>query len=129
MTDLIKALEEAEKGSRDLNIGLGQALGLIDEDLIYTSPDGSRSGRGNCDPWRDWTGSLDAAISLASRVRPGCRWQISSDQESDGFWGQVRNAPPYTTELRFNVTRQASTPALALCAAILKAASDEGAGR
>ncbi len=68
MTPLIQSLEAAEGGSREFDIALGQALGIIDADLIYTIREGLRVGRGNCEPWPRWTTSLDAALALAERV-------------------------------------------------------------
>lgn len=78
MSALLSRLESSPEPFRDLNIALGQALGLIDAELIYTAPDGTRSAFGNCDPWPDWTGVTDRAVQLLVRVLPGYHVLISS---------------------------------------------------
>lgn len=130
MTDLLSRLEAAPEPFRDLNIALGQALGLIDADLVYTSPDGSLSRRGNCDPWPDWLGNTDAALRLLARVLPGfhalvsscggpvssglphCLWRASVKGDYDFVSGQPKQS--YTGP---NCTH----PATAICAVIVKA--------
>lgn len=117
--ELIARLESASEGSRELNIALGQALGLIDSDLVFTEADGSRVKRGNCDPWRDWTDSIDAALALAKRVLPGSGVGLCS--VGNGKWeAWIGGRGAYLTSY--------PTPALALCIALLRASSAEGAG-
>jgi hypothetical protein len=114
--DLIDKLEAAEAGSRELDIALGQALGLIDAGLIYTNPDGSRSARGNCDPWQDWTDSLDAALALAERVLPGWCWNGGNDV---GCWADIWSDSADYDGMPFS--GRASSLALSTCIAILQA--------
>jgi len=75
MIDLLTLLEQAPppafNPNSDLNRALGQALGLIDADGVYTAPDGTRSTFGNCDPWPNWVGVTDCAVRLLARVLPG----------------------------------------------------------
>jgi hypothetical protein len=113
MTDLLARLEVAEAGSRELNLALGQALGLIDASEVYTLWDGSRTAAGNCDPWPDWTASLDAALALAKRVYPE-GWL---DLYIHG--GKASAAQCFEGNRAYTATH-ASSP-IAVCIAILKA--------
>ncbi|GAA0212696.1 hypothetical protein GCM10009081_29280 [Brevundimonas nasdae] len=128
-SSLIQSLEAAEGGSRELDIAFGQALGIIDADLVYTAPDGSRIARGNCDPWPNWTTSLDAAVAVAERVLPDYEASVAQRKPRHGetcaeWWhaslfkvrtGVVFGSGPDT------VSFKAKTPAQALCIAILRA--------
>lgn len=114
-SSLIQSLEAAEGGSRELDVSLGQTLGIIDADLIYTARDGLRMGRGNCEPWPRWTTSLDAALALAERVLPGSRAMVERDHDGTG-WAMIQCVP-----VAAKVMEDGKTPALALCIAILRA--------
>jgi len=106
MTDLIKRLEEAEVGSRELDISLA---------METTHPYGFDSER-EIDAYPHPTTSIDDALALAERVLPGLyMWKVEFDDEptSTPAWANVyakRDGQSF-----------AHTPALALCAAILKA--------
>lgn len=63
-------------------------------------------------------GSFDAALALAERVLPG--WEGEIDFGRRGF-ACIHPEQPYPAHLEYNA--EASTPALALCAAILRAKS------
>jgi hypothetical protein len=108
MTDLIKRLEEARAGSADLDREVERALGVIPMGLHEDGTWGQKQ--------RPWTASLDAALALAKQVLPGLyMWKVEFDDEptSTPAWAKV-----YAIRARQSF---AHTPALALCAAILKA--------
>lgn len=148
MSDLIKALEEAEKGSLVLDGRVEVAI----RDVFA-----ARSGLAR-EHWAKWrsnaagfvsdgdttygsdpvTTSVDAALALASRVLPGwfpaveprffidgevVRWKATLIRP---LWDQYN---PVTDEWFDRIeNRTASTPALALCAAILRASEQERGG-
>jgi len=73
-----------------------------------------------------FTTCVTAALALASRVLPGWCWEIRTDIEG----ATVQAAPAWWTEGlaapdRDGVATEAPTPALALCAAILRAKGAE----
>lgn len=68
----------------------------------------------------NYTASLDAALALAERVLPG--WEGEIDFGRRGF-ACLYPEQPYPAHLEYNA--EASTPALALCAAILRASEQE----
>jgi hypothetical protein len=125
MTDLPTRLEGAAAGSRELDIEVGQALGLIDADLIYTGLDGCRVGFGNRDPWPDWTTSIDAAVALAERVLGETMWQVGFDPDDGSLLARL--AIFCGSEVH-HAKSNAATPALALCAAILRAHAEQVQG-
>lgn len=121
MTDLIARLEAAEAGSRELDCRVvAWSEGVIDgehwsdADLEYALTDPDRT----CNPPR-YSTSLDAALALASRVLPGGEGEIDFGRR--GF-ACLHPEQPYPAHLEYNA--EASTPALALCAAILRAKSE-----
>lgn len=136
---LIARLEAAEVGDLELDIGIGQALGLIGEGddprrLVYTSENGSLTSFGNCFPWPMWTSSLDSALALAERVLPDtegilhniCVWPTVRKGFLSGpsvrIFRQVRDADAEGGwALSPGSTSAAKTAPLALCIAILKA--------
>jgi hypothetical protein len=106
MTDLIKRLEEAEEGSRELDISLA---------METTHPYGFDSER-EIDAYPHPTTSIDDALALAERVLPGWCWMIERHKNGTATaglheWNAYCEADQFT----------ANTPALALCIAILKA--------
>jgi hypothetical protein len=119
MTDLIKRLEEAEAGSRELDCDLAEMLGEVPVDAFRMH--GVMTGRYGTGPYSAWTApnyttSVDAALALVERVLPGWCWMIERHKNGTvtaGLheWNAYREADQLT----------ANTPALALCAAILKA--------
>jgi|GEM_PF-2567366 len=123
-TDLIEALEAAEVGSRELDARLWMALVECDRMWRYWAPVDENHGHGEPSPGAlyyaphcaqvfvtpEVTTSLDAALALAERVL------------GNGPCNLHRNGP---AEWGFTYvdcdTAYAATPALALCAAILRA--------
>lgn len=120
MSALIQSLEAAEGGSRELDVSLGQALGIIDADRIYTARDGLRMGRGNCEPWPRWTTSLDAALALAERVLPGISPGVSKNV-FHGYWSAWLHQNVDGACYLVGDASASPTPALALCTANLRA--------
>jgi hypothetical protein len=128
MTNLIKRLEEAEAGSRELDCEIAVLLdgfftlppmweggpigyGYTDKSGVRISP-----GHGGDQLVRRYTTSLDAALALAERVLPGWCWMIERHKNGTATaWLHEWNAYGEGEQV------VANTPALALCAAILKA--------
>jgi hypothetical protein len=70
----------------------------------------------------NYTASLDAALALAERVLPGVMWWLSHQAVIDGvkyYHAEVSSE----TEIE-GQSGYAATPALALCAAILRVQSE-----
>lgn len=101
MNDLIKRLEEAETGSRELDLAIWSSQGFI-------GTLGEKMG--------GVTTSLDAALALAEWVLPGWCWMIERHKNGTATaglheWNAYCEADQFT----------ANTPALALCIAIIRA--------
>ncbi len=136
MTDLIARLEAAEAGSRELDGEVWYAVHEPDVEHgalhIEQTDQGPievltcELGSKYADCVENYTTSLDAALALAERMLPGdrtiglqqnrctdpeiqkrCRWTCFIEWTEDGE--------------NFEISPAASTPALALCAAILRA--------
>ena len=114
-TDLIERLEGAGEGSRELDAEIarlfgGQAIAR------FGDWDCREDGTGIWRPLPRYSSSLDAALALAERVLP--------DLTKINVWTYVRGKHHHceieTDEDEFDALN-ASTPALALCIAILKA--------
>jgi hypothetical protein len=116
MTDLIARLEAAEAGARELDWLIADATDhpsfarKIDG---FWPPFGERSRADKDVP--AYSTSLDAALALASRVFPG--FGLGMVQGS----GERAKANVTPANADHGFTATASTPALALCAAILRA--------
>lgn len=123
---LVSRLEGAVVGSRELDADIYEAMGFEVKRRAK-----HYGGRRFSRAWaylRDsrWeamghlTTSVDAALSLAGRVLPGCCFRVQKTLPAEEgyvrkpFWATV--GPSGEQE-----TSHAATPALALCAAILKA--------
>lgn len=106
---LIEKLEGAGEGSRELDYAIRAVVETFDDYWALRVP-------------ADWTTSLDAALALAERVLPG--WRRTVEELSCGQWMSVVTGkkPEPHLSLPLHVAR-AATPALALCAAILRASS------
>lgn len=127
MTDLITKLEEAGEGSRELDGAVWYAIHEPDVEHgclhveqteqgpleVLTCELGSKYA----DCVGHYTTSPDAALALAERVCPEAE-VIALSRTKSGGWGAGVNG---------RVCR-ASTPALALCAAILRASEKERGG-
>ena len=96
MNDLIKRLEEAEAGSRELDLAIWSSQGFI----------GTLGEKMGC-----VTTSLDAALALAERVLPG--WDFIIGRTNGGLTVHAQVGPE---EMQFG-----NTPALALCIATIRA--------
>jgi hypothetical protein len=121
MTDLIKRLEDAEAGSRELGLRVFERFDLVDgerwteADLDYALTDPDRTI--NPPPL---TTSLDAALALAERVLPGWGWEISHDDCIGNYYAWV-GKDFYLHGPQEHLRGIQETPALALCIAVLKA--------
>lgn len=124
ITSLIEKMEGAEAGSVELDARIYSHLNctLMPRRADYKPrrrwPDGSVTLQ------RKVTTSLDAALAAAERVLPGWTWEITIDgcgsvQGAPEMWPEGLAAPD-----RDGVYVTAQTPALALCAAILRAQSE-----
>lgn len=98
MTDLLAKLEEAEEGSRDLDIDVGYACGDIPENWLRDFLPG--------DMPKPYTRSIDAALTLVTGLGS---WRVGNTP-SGGF------AEIGTSQ----VEHVAKTPALALVIAALR---------
>jgi hypothetical protein len=99
ITSLIEKLEGAEVGSRELDCAIWTATGGWDH--VGRPP--------------TFSTSLDAALALAERMLPGWDWQIVKGSEEEAYVALQPHGAAFGHEV------QAATPALALCAAILRA--------
>lgn len=125
ITSLIEKLEGAEVGSRELDCRVvAWSEGVIDgehwsdDDLAYALTDPDRT----CNP-APVTTSLDAALALAERVgvRP---YQADASIKGKWSWMVVDEARLGDLEANPYARATAATPALALCAALLRAQSE-----
>lgn len=138
--ELIAKLESASEGSRELDEQINDTLcdskfrtriaGLSDEHggmWMYEFEGYAPSSALRV------TQSVDAALALAERVLPGTTFRIDLDGVSrvwafdkETFWNI--HATINSRPKEWSAHAQASTPALAICAAILRASAAEGAG-
>jgi hypothetical protein len=120
MTDLIKRLKEAETGSRELDAlmwplhpGFKRMRGTH-----FHDDDKEKAWRAIAAP--AYTTSLDAALALAERVLPGWSWMVRHYAAGQGGRGWTAYVCKPDTDL-VSAGPVGSSPALALCIAILKA--------
>lgn len=115
ITSLIEKLEGAEVGSVELDALIYSHLNctLIPRRADYRPR--RRWPNGSVTHQRKVTTSLDAALALAERVLPGEIWVCEFGPSSSHVG--LKNA-------RFIIEESGNTPALALCAAILRAQSE-----
>lgn len=128
--ELIAKLESASEGSREIDIELMCLLGgarhvgdgvyygpneavwhtseIAENEGYYMLPSPSRS--------------IDAALALAERVMPGCWANICT------LGGKVWVHSKWSSGGGPRWRGDSATPALAICAAILRASAAEGAG-
>jgi hypothetical protein len=136
MTSLSTRIASAEVGSRELDAEIAVLDGwclhpnktyeAVQGDSGFTCEDCRANSWGNRsnnvhrqrlhDPVPTYTTSLDAALALAERVLPGWGFYLRQDKDGCGC-GMVY--PEYNSVTAGHFT--APTPALALCAAVLKA--------
>jgi hypothetical protein len=120
-TPLITRLEEAAEGSRELDAAIWYAVHEPDVDYPGIRTEQTEQGPREvltCELGSKWaddvghvTTSLDAALALAERVLPG--WDFIVGRTNGGLTIHAQVGPG---EMQFG-----NTPALALCAAILRA--------
>jgi hypothetical protein len=143
ITSLIEKPEGFETGSRELDWLIADATG---------HPSFARKIEGFWPPFNErsradkdvpaYSTSLDAALALAERVLPGWGWLVRSDEERGAFANLTRwDFAPVVDTVSISFGRPvahagdptnggraapvfARTPALALCAAILRAHSE-----
>ena len=123
-TPLITRLEEAAEGSRELDAAIWYAVHEPDVDYPGIRTEQTEQGPREvltCELGSKWaddvghvTTSLDAALALAERVLPGVWWNVRAPHR------RVAKAALYPSAGPVSVGR-ARNPALALCAAILRA--------
>lgn len=117
MDDLIRQLEEATEGSRELDCDVARAFGYTPpshpNSSVWIRPDGKTAFHVNNLPY--WTTSLDAALTLLGR---DWKWLVEVWQDDTG-WAQV------VTDKHLFYGAEAATPSLALCIAALRARKEE----
>lgn len=125
MGDLIERLEAATVGSRELDLAIGRA---------FNFPMVSRWGDHEWRPdgvgiWTTlpkFTTSLDAALALAERVLPGLDIDLEIRPAPEGLrTDAVIYSHGYGPTPGVSFRAWAATPALALCAAILRAIPED----
>lgn len=109
MTDLPTRIEAAEEGSFDLDKEILRALGYTWRGMAYWYRDDTHTWKGSV----ALTRSIDAALSL---VPEGYHWSLT--EHADGAGCMVHHE---LEQPDFNGEVTAATPALALCAAALRA--------
>lgn len=72
-----------------------------------------------------YTSSLDAAIALVERVRPGCGWDVERLKHDQSFAASVFVDGTNRPDIVEHWFMQAATPALALLAALLASLGDK----
>lgn len=121
MSDLVARLEAAEAGSRELDAEIAtEVLGWkwIEASHVWELPAGS-SWSASRSRWGvpAYTSSLDAITALIGEKLPGWSWSVGSDGQA------AVSSPPKGHYVAFGTV--ANTPALALCAALLRALSTQ----
>ena len=134
ITSLIEKLEGAEVGDEDLSLEVNLALEggeAVPKTSNYTMepcwairrPNENYVGGFENGPNYPVTQSLDAALALAERVNPRFGWQIEYDSCVSVNYAWVSETL-YLDGPQFHLRGRAATPALAICAAILRAQSE-----
>lgn len=110
MRDLIERLEKADGPDRELDAKLARHLAGDPVDHWFRL-------------FGDWftdrtipsyTSSIDAAVALVERVLPGAEWEVTNT-------GRRPGATVISYERRVREGAYASTPAIAICIALLRA--------
>lgn len=117
LSDLIARIEAAKEGSRELNHEIAVAIGWCfgggrPKGGLWKSPDGKM----NFDTVPDFSGSLDAALTL---VPDDSSVTLQFDHKTSCDFSPSAEVYPYGSEPK--KPSYASTPALALCIAALEA--------
>ena len=129
MSDLIARLEAAEEGSRELDFAIAEHLGMHPRWSKSTTKARKMHRHVDGGPIPAWTGGIDAALTL---VPEGWDYSIGTDTRKDESarkygWARVmERAEDHPGHYTGNeLYAEAATPALALCAAALKARESE----
>ena len=127
ITSLIEKLEGAEVGSRELDVSLAWNSWVEPKLWASTTSKGVTvwkvERQGKRVPLPNYTTSLDAALSLAERVLTMGAWDVGYTYNSDRPH-YARLVIVRDDEGQPEIYGRAATPALALCAAILRAQSE-----
>lgn len=117
LIDLARKCEEATGPDHGLDIEIYRACGF----KVYPVDAPTNFTLANA-PFV--TGSLDAAMVLCEHVLPGKWWKVCGQRGPlvKGFWGGIEHGIEPSRRCFANAT----TPALALCAATLRALSSKG---
>ncbi len=120
LKSLIAELESAKEGSRALGEAVSLAAGWKHVDgpfgpVLHLEECSGREEDCNC-VWRNPTLSLDAALTL---VPENWFWDASNNPKTGGF-ARLTDIPAIGDSMK-EVKSFASTPALAMCGAALKA--------
>lgn len=120
IAELVSSLEQAGEGSRELDQAVHEALGLPGQWSGPINPPRAPQG-----VWSGphYTHHVGDALALAARVLPGWGRHM---MEHAHYWRAHVSAPG--DEYTKDQTARASTPALALCIAILRATSKLSGG-
>lgn len=125
MSDLIRKLESAAEGSRELDIAAHKAIGWElappEADCAWWNDNGD-TFYGVCP---HYTTSIDAALTL---VPEGWDWQLEWEDGAESVFFEskgIARVEMGNPDLR--ICPEAATPALALCAAALRAREVMGA--
>jgi hypothetical protein len=126
MTDLLTALQSAERGSRELDakiavyFGDRGAVSIVENDprtsIFSHQPGWCRNDENVSIRAGDYTTSIDAALALVERVLPG--WWPSVAQVGPGKWSADIYDPSDTRSLS---PTHAPIPPLALVIALVRA--------
>lgn len=126
ITSLIEKLEGAEVGGRELDLDVAQAFSLKLWGRRHPST-GSHQWMteiaGRSVPVPRFTTSLDAALALAERVLTLGAWDVGYTYNSDRPY-YARLVIVRNDEGQPEIYGRSATPALALCAAVLRAQSE-----
>ena len=134
ITSLIEKLEEADVGSRELDVSLAWNSWVEPKLWASTTSKGVTvwkvERQGKRVPLPNYTTSLDAALALAERVLPGWWWTTgrcgltchASVGPDSKFIGEP-DLSKFDSGFHADVPNP-STPAIALCIAILRARSE-----
>lgn len=127
MRELIAKLEAATGPDRELDWRIAEKFDIPDRWPASTQwpPFSPKSKYDKSIP--TLTASIDAAVALAERVLPDAGWAVAVNRIDRRYVGRI-----WSGEIDDGKANAGSTPALALCIAILRAAeenaSQEGAG-
>ena len=130
VSEVLARLEAAECGSRELDAEVasvcedGEVVWIQNRYIEGSNPAIRRPSANHLggfvnDPCYSYTTSLDAALALAERIWPHVMWRVGHDPDDGSFKAQLATAQKPGDQPA--VHANASTSALALCIAILRA--------